>query len=85
VPDVLSWSPLQDGTVQTVSAAYLAQPPNPSQTPVTPHVEASVLTQSARGSARPAAIARQVPGWSLWPQLTQAPVQALLQQTPSTQ
>jgi hypothetical protein len=85
VPDVLSWSPLHDGAAQTVSAAYLAQPPIPSHTPVTPQVEASVLAQIARGSARPAAIGQQVPGRSLWLQETQAPVQALLQQTPSTQ
>ena len=82
---MFSWSPPHEGATQTVSAAYLAQPPRPSQTPVTPHVEGSALTQMARGSARPAAIGAQVPARSLWLQLTQAPVQALLQQTPSTQ
>ncbi len=85
MPAVFSWSALHDGATQTVSAAYLAQPPRPSQTPVTPHVEGSVRAQIARGSARPAATDEQVPARSLWLQLTQAPVQALLQQTPSTQ
>lgn len=82
---MFSWSALHDGATQTVSAAYLAHPPKPSQTPVSPQVEASVFTQIACGSATPEATAQQVPGWSPWLQLTQAPVQELLQQRPSTQ
>ena len=85
MPAVFSWPPLHDGAAQTVSAAYLAQPPTPSHTPVRPQVEGSVLTQMARGSARPTPIGEQVPARPLWLQLTQAPVQAPLQQTPSTQ
>jgi hypothetical protein len=65
VPAVFSLPPLHDGAVQTVSTAYLAHPPEPSQTPVGPQVEASDFTQIARGSATPAAIGTQVPGLSV--------------------
>jgi hypothetical protein len=85
VPAVFSRPPLHDGTEQTVSGAYLVQPPTPSQTPVSPHVEASVFRQIARGSATPTAIAEQLPVRPLRLQLTQGPEQALLQQKPSTQ
>jgi hypothetical protein len=85
VPAVLSLFPLHDAAMQTVSAAYLAHPPTPSQTPVSPHVEESLFTQMAWGSATPAATGPQMPGRSLWLQLTQGPVQEVLQQRPSTQ
>jgi hypothetical protein len=38
VPAVFRRSPLQEGARQTVSAAYLAHPPIPSQRPVCPQV-----------------------------------------------
>jgi hypothetical protein len=85
VPAVFSLPPLHEGALQTVSTAYFAHPPEPSQTPVSPQVEASDFTQIARGSATPAATGAQMPGPSVWLQVTQGPVQALLQQTPSTQ
>jgi hypothetical protein len=85
VPAVFSFPLLHEGALQTVSTAYLAHPPEPSHTPVSPQVEGSAFTQIARGSATPAAIGPQVPGLAVWLQLTQGPVQALLQQTPSTQ
>jgi hypothetical protein len=85
VPAVFSLPPLQDGGVHTVSIAYLAHPPEPSQTPVSPQLEASDFTQIACGSATPAATGTQMPTRSIWLQVTQGPVQALLQQTPSTQ
>lgn len=65
MPAVFSLSPLQEGTVQTVSTAYLVHPPDPSQTPVKPQVEGSLFTQIARGSATPAAIGQQEPRRSL--------------------
>jgi hypothetical protein len=77
--------PLQVGGTQTVSAAYLVQPPTPSQAPVCPHVDLSVVTQTVCGSSTPRAVGPQVPMRPLWLQLTQGPLQAVLQQTPSAQ
>jgi hypothetical protein len=71
--------------MQIVSAAYLAQPPRPSQAPVWPQVDRSVATQTLWGSAIPIAVGQQVPRRALWLQLTQGPVQATLQQKPSAQ
>jgi hypothetical protein len=65
VPAVFSLLPVHDGATQTVSAAYLAHPPDPSHTPVSPQVEASLFTQIPCGSATPAAIGPQIPGWSV--------------------
>lgn len=85
MPAVFSFAPLQDGGTQTVSAVYLAHPPEPSQTPVSPQLEGSAFTHIPRGSATPAAIGQHEPARSVWLQLTQGPAQAMLQQTPSTQ
>ncbi len=85
MPAVFRRSPLQAGGVQTVSAAYLAHPPRPSQAPVCPHVDLSVAVQTLCGSATPMAVGQQVPMRPLWLQLTQGPVQVTLQQNPSAQ
>jgi hypothetical protein len=77
--------PLQVGGTQTVSGAYWEQPPTPSQLPVCPHVDASVEAQSSCGSSTPRGVGPQVPIRPLWLQLTQGPLQAVLQQTPSAQ
>jgi hypothetical protein len=82
---VFSRSPLQDGARQIVSAAYLAHPPIPSQAPVWPQVAGALVEQIPWGSESFTAIGQQVPIRPLWAQLTQAPVQATLQQNPSAQ
>ena len=71
--------------MQTVSAAYFAQPPRPSQVPVWPQVDLSVAVQTLCGSATPMAVGQQVPMRPLWLQLTHGPVQVTLQQNPSAQ
>jgi hypothetical protein len=85
VPAVFSRSPLQAGGRQTVSAAYLAHPPSPSQAPVCPQVDLSLAVQTLWGSATPIAVGQQVPIRPLWLQLTHGPVQVTLQQNPSAQ
>jgi hypothetical protein len=85
VPAVLSRSPLHNGATQTVSAAYLEHPPIPSQTPDCPQVDAGLRAQMAWGSAAPSVVGEQVPIRPDCTQLTQGPVQAMLQQTPSVQ
>ncbi len=85
VPAVFRRSPLQAGGLQTVSAAYLAQPPKPSQAPVCPQVDLSVALQILWGSPTPMAAGQQVPIRPLWLQLTQGPAQVTLQQKPSAQ
>jgi hypothetical protein len=85
VPAVFSRSPLQKGARQIVSAAYLAHPPIPSQRPVCPQVAEALAEQIPCGSGAFTAIGQQVPIRPLWSQLTQAPVQATLQQNPSAQ
>ena len=85
VPAVLSRSPLHDGATQTVSAAYLEHPPIPSQTPDCPQLDAGLCAQSPWGSAAPSVVGPQVPSRPACAQLTQGPVQAMLQQTPSAQ
>jgi hypothetical protein len=82
---VFSRFPLQVAGRQTVSAAYFAQPPMPSQLPVWPQVDLSVAVQTLCGSSAPSEVGQQVPMRPLWLQLTQGPVQVLLQQTPSAQ
>gem|GEM_PF-2653044 len=85
MPAVFSRSPLQKGARQIVSAAYLAHPPIPSQRPVCPQVAEALAEQILCGSGAFTAIGQQVPIRPLWSQLTQAPVQATLQQNPSAQ
>jgi hypothetical protein len=85
VPAVLSRSPLHDGAVQTVSAAYFEHPPIPSQTPDCPQLDSGLRAHTRWGSAAPSAVGAQVPRRPGCAQLTQGPVQAMLQQTPSAQ
>jgi hypothetical protein len=85
VPTVLTRLPLQVGGRQTVSAAYFAQPPIPSQLPVCPQVALAVVAQTLCGSGAPSAVGSQVPRRPLWLQLTQGPLQVLLQQMLSAQ
>src|SRR5262245_51964858 len=85
VPAVFSRSPLQDGATQMVSPAYRAQPPTPSQAPVCPQLAGPWSRQIRRGSSLPASTGQQVPTRPVWLQLTQAPRQPMLQQTPSVQ
>jgi len=85
VPAVLSRSPLHDGATQTVWAAYLEHPPIPSQTPDCPQLAAALCAQRPWGSAPPDVVGPQVPIRPACAQLTQGPVQAMLQQTPSAQ
>lgn len=85
VPGVDSLSPVQAGGMQTVSAAYLAQAPNPSQVPVSPQPAAPVSLQIWWGSGLPRSMGQQVPSWPTRLHDTQSPWQATEQQTPSTQ
>jgi hypothetical protein len=68
----------------TVPATCLRQAPAPSQKPSSPQVDGSVAEHSARGSV-PASAALHVPRLFVAAQVWQLPVQAVLQQTPSTQ
>jgi hypothetical protein len=72
--------------LQTVPAACLRQAPAPLQVPSSPQVEASALGQTlaARGG-RPLGTNEQVPGDCGVLHALQVSVQAVLQQTPSTQ
>jgi hypothetical protein len=72
-------------TAQTVPAGYLWQPPAPSQRPLVPQEAGVWAVQTPRGSALPGAMGMHRPGALGSPQLRHAPVQALSQQTPSTQ
>jgi hypothetical protein len=73
VPAVFRVSPLHDGATQTVSAAYSAQPPMPSQAPVCPHEAGPWSRQTLCGSALPASTGQQVPARPVWLQLTHGP------------
>jgi hypothetical protein len=85
VPAVFKRSPLQDGGTQIVSAAYIEQPPTPSQVPVCPHDVGPLSRQIACGSAAPPSTGQQTPARPTRLQLTQGPRHATLQQTPSVQ
>ena len=61
MPAVFSRFPLQVAGRQTVSAAYLAQPPMPSQLPVCPQVDLAVCVQTLCGSGAFSAVGSQVP------------------------
>jgi hypothetical protein len=61
VPAVFSRLPLQVAGRQTVSAAYLVQPPIPSQLPVCPQVDLAVWVQTLWGSGAFRAVGSQVP------------------------
>jgi hypothetical protein len=64
---------------------YFWQPPAPSHLPLVEQAAAVMSWQTVRGSALPAAIDVHLPGAEESEQLRQAPVQAVSQQTPSTQ
>ena len=69
----------------TVPVGCLWQCPWPSHVPSRPHVDAAEVAQSAARPAAPFATKEQVPGAFGLLQVLQVSVQALLQQTPSTQ
>jgi hypothetical protein len=78
-----SW---QEPGLQIVPATWLRQAPLPSQVPSSPHVDTSAAGHAVgwRG-ALPAGTKEQMPGAPCTSHDLQASVQALLQQTPSTQ
>ena len=79
-------APLQVPGWQTVPSSYVRQPPLPSQVPSSPQVETGLCGQTlAALGATPAATNEQMPGAEGVLQDLQVSVQALLQQTPSTQ
>jgi hypothetical protein len=61
VPAVFSRLPLQVAGRQTVSVAYLAQPPMPSQLPVWPQVDLAAWVQILWGSGAFTAVGSQDP------------------------
>lgn len=67
-----------------VPAAYFWQMPVPSHLPLVPQVAGPMSMHRARGSAAPMADTVHLPMLPARLQLRQAPVQAVLQQTPST-
>jgi hypothetical protein len=84
----------QRGSRQTVPSRYFWQPPWPSQRPSLPQLAGpwsrqalagSFSPRAARWSMAPARTGRQRPRASGLAQNVQGPVQALSQQTPSTQ
>ena len=81
VPTLLAASHLAPR--QVVLLSYLAQAPLPSHLPLVPQVLAAWTGQPE--SATPAAVGTHLPRVAGFEQLWQAPVQALSQQTPSTQ
>ena len=84
VAAMFSLLPVQYGVAHTVPTGASAQPPTPSHAPVWP--QPSPLTvQTWCGSATPTSVGQQTPGLEGRLHETQAPVQALLQQTPSAQ
>ena len=70
---------------QIVPILYFWQPPAPSHFPFVEHMAGVMSMQTPRGSALPAGIDVHLPGDEASEQLRQAPVQAVSQQTPSTQ
>lgn len=79
-------APLHVPGWQTVPATYARQPPFPSHAPSSPQVDTALLAQTPgeRGGS-PAATKLQVPGAAIVLHDLQVSVQAVLQQTPSTQ
>ncbi len=65
--------------------AYFSQLPVPSHLPLVPQDAAPLSWQAPRGSTLSAATIKQWPGEVASAQYEQVPVQALSQQTPSTQ
>jgi hypothetical protein len=75
---------VQPAIPQTTPATYFSQAPAPSQKPSLPQLDAPSSVQSLRGSVLTSA-GMQVPTFPDAAQVSQIPVQALLQQTPSAQ
>jgi hypothetical protein len=81
-----SWpGPSQAESLHRVPGACFAQPPRPLQRPLCPQVSGESRRQIPCGSTSPSTTGAHCPRLSASLQLTQAPVQATLQQTPSTQ
>jgi hypothetical protein len=76
---------VQLSALHTDPAAYFWQAPLPSHLPLVPQEATPMSVHMRRGSLLPPGVMVQVPGAEARAQLRQAPVQALLQQTPSTQ
>ncbi len=83
-PANVSVDPVQPAMAQATPATYFSQAPAPSQKPSFPQVEAPSSVQSFRGSV-PTSAGMQVPTLPDELQVSQVPVQAVLQQTPSAQ
>jgi hypothetical protein len=77
---ILTTVPWQVGLPHVVPDAHRAQAPVPLHTPVCPQVDMAVAVQALPGSL-PAAALPQTPVVQAW----QTPLQAVLQQMPSTQ
>src|SRR5690242_12965658 len=77
--------PEQLDGLQTVPAAYFEQPPCPLHRPLEPQVSGPSVGQTLCSSGSPSATGWHSPILPGWLQLTQAPLQARLQQTPSAQ
>jgi hypothetical protein len=75
----------QTGSLQGVFTGYFAHLPVPSQFPVVPQTDDPSSLHWFLGSFTPWATGRQVPAKPVELQVTQAPTQVSLQQTPSTQ
>jgi hypothetical protein len=71
--------------LQTVPPTYLAQPPCPLQNPLCPQLATLSLVHWLCASGAPLGTGLHWPILSVWLQVTQAPLQARLQQTPSAQ
>ena len=83
----VSVEPVHDSVEHAVPAIHLRQAPAPSHMPSSPQLEASAAVHSLSGSL-PAVMGRQRPSAApvlVLAQALQRPVQAVSQQTPSTQ
>jgi hypothetical protein len=78
-------SPLHVSGAQIVPTTYLRHPAAPSHLPSNPHVAGPVSTQRPCGSGTPDGTTLHWPALPGRLQLTQAPPQWAVQQTPSTQ
>jgi len=81
---MFSLLPVQYGVAHTVPTGASAQLPTPSQRPVSPQ-PSPLAVQTWCGSATPTSVGQQTPVLDGSAHDTQAPVQAVLQQTPSAQ
>src|SRR3954453_10476896 len=77
--------PEQLEALQEMPPAYFQQPPCPLHRPLEPHVSCGSVGHLLWASGLPSATGWHSPIFPGWLQLTQAPLQARLQQTPSAQ